>query len=261
MKYVIANWKMNLGIRESVALARGTLHVLQGKERVPEIVLCPSFTALAEVRKTLARTRMHLGAQNVGPGRAGAFTGEVGIAQLEDVGCTHVIIGHSERRGVLREPSEVIAEKVRAVFETPSMTPVLCVGEPLEVRKEGKAEEYVKEQLEASLKDVSFSRRRKLIIAYEPVWAIGSGQPATPSDALRMNAIIRKTVMSLTGAAADQVPVLYGGSVDATNAYSFLREPEIDGLLVGGASLKIHDIHAIIQSACDVIAAQDTVWS
>jgi triosephosphate isomerase len=258
MKYVIANWKMNLGIRESVALARGTLQAFQGKEAVPEVVICPSFTALAEVRKTLARTRMHLGAQSIGPGKAGAFTGEVGTMQLEDVGCEYVIVGHSERRHIFHEPEALLNEKLKAVFDGSLLTPILCVGEDKDVREAGKEEAFVAKQLKSALKDVSFSRRRKLLISYEPVWAIGSGKPATVADAVEMSELVRKVAIEETGASSDQILVLYGGSVGASNAYAFLREPSIDGLLVGGASLKIHEIHAILESASDVIAAQDS---
>ncbi len=255
MKYIVANWKMNLGIRESVALARGTLLALQGKDVVPEVVLCPSATALAEVHKTLARTRMHLGAQNVGPARAGAFTGEVGVAQLEDLGCTYAIIGHSERRMQLGEPDAAVALKLAAVWESSTIIPILCVGESKETREQGQADAFVKGELLSALQALK-PKRKKLLIAYEPVWAIGTGTPATVADALSMGAMIRSTVVSL-GFKEEDVAVLYGGSTTAENAYSFLREPEIDGLLVGGASLKMQDMHGILNAACDVISAQE----
>lgn len=256
MKYVIANWKMNLGVRESVALARGTLLALQGKEKVPEIILCPSFTALSEVKKTLARTRMALGAQNVGPGRAGAFTGEVGAAQLEDAGVTYVILGHSERRITFAEPQEVIAEKLRAVADSTSLTPILCVGEP-----EGfERNPYILSELKAALKGLTYNRRKKLMIAYEPVWAIGTGTPATPGDVIPVVDFIKAAVKEIAGIEEERVQVLYGGSVTAANAYAFLREPKIDGLLVGSSSLKMQEIHGIINAACDVVNVQDSVW-
>ena len=257
MKYIVANWKMNLGIRESVALARGTLLALQGKDVVPEVILCPSATALAEVHKTLSKTRMHLGAQNVGPARAGAYTGEIGVAQLEDLNCTYAIIGHSERRLGLHEPDEAVALKLSAVWESTSITPILCMGEPKDVRDAGRADEYVRGQIRSAVKSLKTGKRKKLIVAYEPVWAIGTGTPATPADAISMSALIRSAVFEATSLKADDLAVLYGGSTNAENAYSFLREPLIDGLLVGGASLKMQDIHGILNSACEVISAQD----
>ncbi|MFA5946585.1 MAG: triose-phosphate isomerase [Patescibacteria group bacterium] len=245
MKYIVANWKMNLGIRESVALARGTLLALQGKEIVPEVILCPSATALAEVHKTLARTRMHLGAQNVGPGRSGAFTGEEGVAQLEDVGCKYVILGHSESRA-LGEGPETIAKKMAAVWESASLTPILCVSEMGE--------------LKSSLSLVKPSRSKKLFLAYEPTWAIGTGNPATPADAVRELTAL-KTELTAIGFSADALVMLYGGSTNAENAYSYLREPVIDGLLVGGASLKVQEITGIINAAHEVITASPEIWS
>lgn len=245
MKYIIANWKMNLGIRESVALARGTLLALQGKEIVPEVVLCPSATALAEVHKTLARTRMHLGAQNVGPGRSGAFTGEVGVAQLEDVGCSHVIVGHSERRA-LGESDEIVAQKLLAAWEAAGLTPILCVSET--------------KQLKPSVALLKPSRAKKLFVAYEPIWAIGTGNPATPADAVRELTVLKAELVDL-GFASESLVMLYGGSTDAENAYSYLREPIIDGLLVGGSSLKVQEITGMITAAHEVITAKPDVWS
>lgn len=245
MKYIIANWKMNLGIRESVALARGTLLALQGKEIVPEVILCPSATALSEVHKTLARTRMHLGGQNVGPGRSGAFTGELGVAQLEDVGCTHVIIGHSERRA-FGEVSETVAKKLAAVWESTSVTPILCVSTVAD--------------LKPALGLIKPNRSKKLFVAYEPTWAIGTGNPATPADAVRELTSLKAELVEL-GFAVDSLVMLYGGSTNADNAYSYLREPIIDGLLVGGASLKVQEIHGVIMAAHEVITAKSDVWS
>ncbi len=236
---------MNLGIRESVALARGTLLALQGKEKVPEVILCPSFTALAEVHKTLARTRMHLGAQSDGPARSGAFTGEVGVAQLEDAGCSYVIIGHSERRA-LGETPEIVAKKLAAVSESATLTPILCVSEAAE--------------LKPSLALVKPTRAKKLFVAYEPLSAIGTGNPATPADAVRELTALKAELVAL-GFASENLVMLYGGSTNAENAYSYLREPIIDGLLVGGASLKVQEITGIISAAYEVITAKPDVWS
>ncbi len=244
MKYIVANWKMNLGIRESVALARGTLLALQGKEVVPEVILCPSATALSEVHKTLSRTRMHLGAQNVGPARAGAFTGESGVAQLEDAGCVYAIIGHSERRA-LGESAETVSKKLAAVWESVSLIPILCVSELAE--------------LGPSLSRIKPSRK-KLFVAYEPTSAIGTGHPATPADAVSELTKL-KAELGRLGFAEENLVLLYGGSTNAENAYSYLREPVVDGLLVGGASLKVQEIHGIIAAAHEVITAKSDVWS
>lgn len=258
MKYVVANWKMNLSVRESVALVRGVLRSIQGCEQLPKIVLCPSATSLAEAHKLLTRTHVALGAQNAGPDRAGAFTGEEGMAQLEDVGCKYVIIGHSERRLKFGETDDIVHTRLTAVLAS-ELTPILCVGEPADVRAAGKEEDYILKQLKLALANQKIPRGKMMIIAYEPVWAIGSGSPATPAQALAMHHAIReylKTEFKLSG---DRVAVLYGGSVDGKNAHQFLREPEIDGLLVGGASLKIEAFSQILDATCEVMQAQSPV--
>ncbi|MCR4312160.1 MAG: triose-phosphate isomerase [Candidatus Uhrbacteria bacterium] len=253
MKTIIANWKMNLGVRESVAQARGVLRILQGKEVLPTIVLCPSFTALAEVRKVTVRSHVELGAQNVGPNHAGAYTGEVSAQQLEDVGAHYVIIGHSERRTRFHEDDGLISDRLTATFAA-GLTPILCVGEDAATRERGEHEAFVAAQVMRAFRGVDVSNRAQVIIAYEPIWAIGTGTSAEPADVLAMHRIIREAAASLK--LSDRLHVVYGGSVDGTNAYRFLREPEVDGVLVGGASLKIHEFEGIVGAACDVIAAQ-----
>lgn len=242
MKTIVANWKMNLGVRESVAQARGVLRLIQGKETLPAIVLCPSFTALSDVRKVTVRSRVELGAQNVGPLRDGAFTGEVSAAQLEDVGCRYVIVGHSERRGAFHEDDDMIADRLKAAFAS-GLTPILCVGDDTAT------------ELMRAFRGVDVPRRAAFFVAYEPASAIGTGNAKQPSDVLAKHRVIRAALTELK--LADRAQILYGGSVDAGNAYSFLREPEIDGVLVGGASLKIHEFEGIVKAACDVIAAQN----
>lgn len=255
MKCIVANWKMNLTIRESLALARGTLRVLQGSDVVPNVILCPSFTSLSEVRKALSRTRMHVGAQDVGPDKSGAYTGAVSVTQLEDAGCAYVLLGHSERRTLFHEDDTLIADKIKAVLAS-SLTPIVCVGETREVHQAGKTEAYVAEQLTRLFTGVTVPKRRQIMVAYEPVWAVGTGECPEPADVVRVHRVLKQTLRSVTGALDEHLQILYGGSVTASNAYSFLREPEIDGVLVGGASLKIHDIHAIIAAAQDVLVAQ-----
>jgi triosephosphate isomerase (TIM) len=258
MKYVIANWKMNLSVRESIALTRGVLRTIQGKENLPCIVVCPSATALAEVHKLVTRTHLTLGAQNVGPERAGAYTGEIGTAQLEDLGCGYVVLGHSERRQHFGETDEVVRQRLMAVSAS-KMTPVVCVGEPAEVRRTGKAESYVLDQLKAALSDVKFSRQHTLIVAYEPVWAIGTGEAATPEQVVAMHTAIRHYLVRGLGREAATVAVVYGGSIQGDNAYQFLREQEVDGVLVGGASLNVTEFTKILEAAWEVMQAQASV--
>ena len=246
---------MNLGIRESVALARGVLRVLRGQEVAPEVVICPPFTALGEVRKVLARSRVHLGAQNCGMERSGAYTGEVSVSMLEDVSCSYVIVGHSERRHMFLEPEEIIRKKLATAFDS-KLTPILCVGETENERESGQTKEYVQGQLAAALDGVSIPHGKSILIAYEPVWAIGTGTPATVGDAIEMHAFIRQEALRLTRRGEDEVFVLYGGSITDENAYQFLREQEVDGLLIGGASLKLQVFSEILQSGIDVIQAQ-----
>lgn len=254
MKYVVGNYKMQLTGRESAALARGVLHGIRGGEVLPEVILCPSYTALTEVRKVIARSHVALGAQNVAATPAGPHTGEVSAAQLVDSGCTHALIGHSERRHGLGEDDAAVNGKVVQALAA-GLTPIICVGETHEERSAGQAEAVVARQVAAALAHVQLPKRTKCVFAYEPVWAIGTGSAATPADAVAMHRVIRHAVLG-TDVAAEDCVVLYGGSVDSASAYTFLREREIDGVLVGGASLKIHEFLAIVAAGVDVMQAQ-----
>ncbi|MBI1907978.1 triose-phosphate isomerase [Candidatus Uhrbacteria bacterium] len=255
MKTVIGNYKMHLGSRESVALVRGVLHGIRGSEALPDIVVCPSSTALADVRKLIARSHVALGAQNVAPQPSGPLTGEISAQQLADAGCTHVLVGHSERRRSLGETDAMVHDKAVQAFAA-GLTPVVCVGETAEERAAGKAEEAVARQVRAAFDGLRLPKRSVCMVAYEPVWAIGSGTPATPADAVAMHRVVRKALHESQHIAETDAKVLYGGSVDGANAYAFLRERDIDGVLVGGASLKIHEFLAIISAASEVITAQ-----
>ncbi|MEK9157551.1 MAG: triose-phosphate isomerase [Patescibacteria group bacterium] len=257
-KMIIANWKMNLGIRESLALAKTVLLALQGKEIAPRVVLCPSFLALADVHKVIARSRVALGAQDVGPDRFGAYTGAVGVGHLEDVGCSYVLLGHSERRMVFGETDELIRRKITAVAHGKGVQAVVCVGESVDDHASGDAVQAVVRILRRSLAAAELPKSSPLpIIAYEPVWAIGSGvQPAVP-EVLAIVRALRETMEELFPQRATY-PVLYGGSVNAENAYAFLREPEIDGVLVGGASLKVQEFQGILSAACEVMNYQSS---
>ncbi|TAK03864.1 triose-phosphate isomerase [Patescibacteria group bacterium] len=255
MKTVIANWKMNVGTRESVALARGVLLALRGRSCFPETVLCPPFPALSEVRKVLARSHASLGAQDLFWEDAGAFTGEVSPRMLLEHGVTHAIIGHSERRQHLGETDEMVGKKTRAALEA-GLNAILCVGETAAERDAGAQEAVVERQLRAALTGARPKGQARLLVAYEPVWAIGTGRSASPADAAAMHAHVRSLVAKLAPALSSRLSVLYGGSVDGKNAHSFLREKEVDGVLVGGASVKHTEFAEILSAACDVIEAQ-----
>lgn len=246
---------MNLGIRESVALARGVLRQLRGEEKAPEVVLCPPFTSLSEVRKVLARSRVQMGAQNCGTERSGAFTGEVSVSMLEDVSASYVILGHSERRTVFHETDELIRKKLGTVMDS-KLTPILCVGESREERDAGREKDFVRGQLSAAFGGLDVPRNKKIMVAYEPLWAIGSGDSATVGQVIEMHQLIRDEVVRMTNREEDDVIVLYGGSVDDENAYQFLREREVNGILVGGASLKLQVFSGILRAGIDVIVAQ-----
>lgn len=243
---------MEVGSRESVALARGALLALRGKKQLPEVVVCPSFPALADVRKVIARSHVSLGAQNVHHEEKGAFTGEVSARMLEEQGASFCLVGHSERRA-MGETDAQVAKKVSELYAH-GITPVLCVGETLAQRKSGISSQAVTNQLQSSLTGVSIRGRDRLCIAYEPIWAIGTGTPASPQDAVAMHDTIRQRIGILfPGLASSRLQVLYGGSIDATNAYRFLREPEVGGLLIGGASVHLSQFTKIIAEAADVL--------
>lgn len=257
-KIIIANWKMNLGIRESLALAKTTLLALQGKEVAPRVVLCPSFLALADVHKVLARSRVLLGAQDVGPDRFGAYTGAVGVGHLEDVGCQYVLIGHSERRTIFGEHDELLRKKISAALLGKHLQPIVCVGESREEHDAGEAVQSVVRMLRRTLAAVEIPKAAPFpIIAYEPVWAIGSGKQPTVPEVLMIIRALRETLKELFPQRGSY-PLLYGGSVTAENAYAFLREPEIDGVLVGGASLKVQEFQGILSAACEVMTYQSS---
>ncbi len=258
MKIVVGNWKMYVGSRESLALARGVLLALRGKKVLPKVVVCPPAVALSEVRKVVARSHVLLGAQNMSWLAQGAQTGELSGRMLDELGVTHVIIGHSERRQQLGETDEMVQKKVAAAFAA-GLTPIVCVGETREEREAGRAKEVVGAQLHAVFAHVQPKPRDRFLVAYEPVWAIGTGVPATPADAVEMHTHIRAHLREMgKGLRDEQFSVVYGGSVDGKNAYPFLREPAIEGVLVGGASVKLNQFSEILSAATDVLEAQVT---
>lgn len=234
--FIAGNWKMHKTVKESVALASELKAKLAGcKEKV---MIAPAFTALSEVAKVLEGSNILLGAQNMGPEEQGAHTGEVSVLMLKDVGVKVVILGHSERRHNYLESDALINKKVLLALAH-GLEVVLCVGETLEERESGKLETVLATQLREGLAGVAAESLDKVTIAYEPVWAIGTGKTATPDDADAVHAYCRKVLAALYGEEkARKTLIQYGGSVKADNAAALMAKPNIDGALVGGASLK-----------------------
>lgn len=245
---VAGNWKMNRTAADAVDLVEAMLPALLAAEGV-ERVLCPPFVALPAVAARLAGTPIQLGAQHMHWEDAGAFTGEVSPLMLKDL-CRYVIVGHSERRAYFGETDETVPQRVRAGLRH-GLTLIVCVGETLEENESGQAVRVVDRQVRAALEGLGAQAAASLVIAYEPVWAIGSGRAATPADAARViGEAIRPALAAALGAgAAEAVSVLYGGSVTAANAAEFFASPEIDGALVGGASLKPEEFGPIVAAA------------
>ncbi len=234
--YIAGNWKMHKTVSESVALAKDLKDKLSGCGE--KLLVAPAFTALAAVSEVLKGSNILLGAQNMGPEEQGAHTGEVSVLMLEDLGVEAVILGHSERRHGYLESDELINKKMLLALKH-GLQPILCVGETLEEREGGRLEDLIGTQLRKGLEGVDASALKKVTIAYEPVWAIGTGRTATPEDADAVHAYIRKVLSGLYGeAAAKALCIQYGGSVKAENAAALMAKPNIDGALVGGASLK-----------------------
>ncbi|WP_303002445.1 triose-phosphate isomerase [uncultured Dialister sp.] len=245
---IAGNWKMNLTVTEAESFFKS--FKIQKKEGV-ELLFCPPFTDIPITRFFLERSSILWGAQNVYPEDKGAFTGEISAPMLKDLGCSYVICGHSERRQILGESDELVARKVKAVLSH-DMIPILCVGETGEERKEGQTEERIGSEIRTALFELSKEEAAKVVIAYEPIWAIGSGKAATPEDAEEIASFIRKTVKETAGKkASEEVRILYGGSVNGDNMSHFLKEKDIDGGLVGGASLKPKDFLSIYEKACE----------
>ncbi len=244
---VAGNWKMNGSTRASEELVAG---IVAG---VPEgngfrLLVCPPFPYLATVAGQVSGSAVALGAQNVSEYESGAFTGETAPSMLKDVGCDYVIVGHSERRAIYGETSEQVAAKFRAA-QAAGITPILCVGETLEEREAGTTEKVIDEQLNAVLQVAGAEAFAAAVIAYEPVWAIGTGKTATPDEAQDVHRHIRARLAEQNADLADKVQILYGGSMKGENAPGLLCMPDIDGGLIGGASLKASDFLAIADAA------------
>jgi len=235
--FIAGNWKMHKTAAEAVALATDIVKELKGGPH--KYMIAPSFTALDAVSKVVKGTNILLGAQNMSTDEQGAHTGEVSVLQLKDLGVQVVILGHSERRHTYKEDDAMINKKVKLALSH-GLEVILCVGELLEEREAGKAEKVCEEQTRKGLVGVSAEDLKKVTIAYEPVWAIGTGKTATPEDADAIHAFIRKIIGDMYGAAAAEAMIIqYGGSMKAENAQALLAKKNIDGGLIGGAALKV----------------------
>jgi triosephosphate isomerase len=248
-KVIAGNWKMNKDFRQTEELIEGLKKSVNFDLQGVKVILCPPFTSLEFASRLVKGSPIAIGAQNMYFEDEGAFTGEVAPGMLKSVGCQYVILGHSERRQYFGETDEYINKKVRKALAS-GLTPIVCVGETLQQREQNITEQVVTMQVRGVLKDVSAADVEKLIIAYEPVWAIGTGRTATPQQAEEVHRLIRKLLLELYGAAtAEQVIIQYGGSVKADNADALLWQPNVDGALVGGACLKADSFTAIIKAA------------
>ncbi|MGB4781694.1 triose-phosphate isomerase [Candidatus Methylomirabilis sp.] len=245
---IAGNWKMYKTSSEAIVLAEAVVKALSMPDET-QVVVCPPFTALAAVGQIVAGSRIGLGAQDMHWAKEGAYTGEVSAEMLWDIGCRYVIVGHSERRQYFGETDESVNRKSLTALAS-GLTPIICVGETLFEREAGHAHAVVEAQLKGALSGLTPEQVQGLIFAYEPVWAIGTGKTATPSQAEEMHAHIRRTIALLFGTEIAQgVRVLYGGSVKPDNAKELLGRSEIDGALVGGASLQADSFAAIAKAA------------
>ncbi|MDP3142738.1 MAG: triose-phosphate isomerase [Candidatus Omnitrophota bacterium] len=247
-KIIIAgNWKMYKTVLEAIELVNGLKRTLYDISTI-EMVVCPPFTALSEVAEVISESPIKLGAQDMYWQKEGAFTGEVSGNMLKDVGCDYVIIGHSERRQYFEETNETVNKKLKAALDF-GLTPIVCIGENLTQREQGKTFEVVKGQLEESLVDLTAEQAEKIIIAYEPVWAIGTGKVATPQQAQEVHQFIRNLLGKIFNEkiGAD-CRIQYGGSVKPENIGELISQKDIDGALVGGASLDGNSFSAIVKN-------------
>ena len=248
-KIVAANWKMNMTQSEATAFV-ATFQLEMGDSAEVEIVILPPFTAIAAVNEALGSAQnIKVGAQNMHWERNGAFTGEISPAMLRDLFVRYIVLGHSERRALFGETDEIVNRKVRAAHEA-MLRPIVCVGETLEQRERGSIEKILSLQLKGTLAEVGPKELHETVIAYEPIWAIGTGKTATAAQAQEAHAFIRKTLSEISDdATAEKIRIQYGGSVKPDNARELMSQPDIDGALVGGASLDPRSFAQIVQGA------------
>ena len=246
-KIVAGNWKMNKTTADAVDLASGIKMDL-AEYREVDVVLCPAFTALQTVGEAISNTTIKLGAQNMYWESSGAYTGEISAGMLRDLYCHYVILGHSERRALFGEDDEIVNRKVKAALAA-TLTPIVCVGETLEQRQAEQTAAVVTSQVKGSLADLG-DGFGKVIVAYEPVWAIGTGLTATPEQAQDVHALIRSTLAEIGGEdVASSIRIQYGGSVKPANAEGLFAQPDIDGGLIGGAALEARPFVEVVKAA------------
>ena len=248
--FVAGNWKMNTDSRSSVELAKGVVDgSIELAGRDVDVAVCPPFVYLQAVARAVSSSSVAVGAQDVYYQPKGAFTGEISASMLKDTGCTYALCGHSERRHVIGETDELINRKVTAAI-VGGLLPILCVGELQSEREAGQTEEVVTRHIKKGLAGLNAEKVSAVTVAYEPVWAIGTGLTATPQQAQEVHEFIRGLLGEIyDGQLADEIRILYGGSVKADNAADLMGRADIDGVLVGGASLKVDDFVAIIEAA------------
>lgn len=248
-KVIAGNWKMHNDLKESEDLIKSLIKLLDSKNLKCDVIVCPPYTSLSEASKLIAGSEIKLGSQNMHFENKGAFTGEISAQMLKSVGCEYVILGHSERRTIFNESDEVINKKIKKALEE-GLKPIFCVGELLEEREAGITNDVVKRQILKGLEGISAEDMKNVIIAYEPVWAIGTGKTATPDQAQEVHEFIRDLIeIGFSAAIANKLIIQYGGSVKPENAAELLSQRDIDGALVGGACLKADSFHKIIMAA------------
>lgn len=245
---VAGNWKMNTTLPEGLQLAKEVNDALKGVDAKCDVIICVPFTHLASINGIIDKNLLGLGAENCADHTSGAYTGEVSAPMVASTGATYVILGHSERRQYYGETSETLKEKVNLALAN-GLTPIFCIGEVLEEREAGKHFEVVKKQIEDALFDLSAEDFSKLILAYEPVWAIGTGKTATDDQAQEIHAYIRSVIADKYGKeVADNTSILYGGSCKPSNAKALFAKPDVDGGLIGGAALKADSFMGIVEA-------------
>ena len=247
-KIVAGNWKMNETLQEGIALAKEINEALTADKPNCDVVICTPFIHLASVAPVLNQNVVALGAENCADKEKGAYTGEVSAAMVKSTGAQYVILGHSERRQYYGETAEILKEKVKMALAN-GLKIIFCCGETLEEREANKQNEVVKAELDGSVFNLTAEEWKNIVLAYEPIWAIGTGKSATPAQAQAAHAFIRGHIAAKSQAVADQVIIQYGGSVNDANAAELFTQPDIDGALVGGASLKAHAFAVIVKAA------------
>lgn len=245
---VAGNWKMNKNIQEGILLSKELVNALQSQDANCEVIIIPPFTHLTSIADSLKDSKIQLGAQNCSDKELGAYTGEISAEMIQSTGAKYVLVGHSERRQYFSESSEQLKNKILLALKT-GLTPIFCFGEKLEEREQDRHFEVVKQQLEEALFTFTNEEFSKLILAYEPVWAIGTGKTASSEQAQEIHHFVRNTIKDKFGAeAAENTSILYGGSCKASNAKELFSNPDVDGGLIGGASLISADFIGIISA-------------